>query len=228
MERTAIGSGFHNWGAKAMSSSRGAKLILSYERLTGGGLTWPFIRNLEIYRSTVLSQMPKKNETFAPEFWRIWTNHTTRYRWSAQHGADIMEEYFLLILLNINRKYSSMMPAPYSSFLSCNRRSIIDIRELKQPRRRRQQNPTNLRIWQWKTVFLRALHVHSSSFDILKTLSFFLRREMTCFAIHVQYCQLDSIGKNRSSIRPIYSIWRIENFLDDPTSRLFHLPFASH
>ena len=47
-------------------------------------------------------------------------------------------------------------------------------------------------------------------------------------SIHVQYCQLDSIGKNRSSIRPICSIWRIENFLDDPTSRVFYLPFASH
>ena len=42
--------------------------------------------------------------------------------------------------------------------------------------------PTNLHIWQWKTIFLHALHVHSS-FDILKTFSFFLRREMTCFAV---------------------------------------------
>ena len=45
------------------------------------------------------------------------------------------------------------------------------------------KNPTNLHIWQWKTVFLHALHVHFSSFDILKTLSFFLWREMTCFAV---------------------------------------------
>ena len=45
------------------------------------------------------------------------------------------------------------------------------------------KNPTNLHIWQWKTVFLHALHVHFSSFDILKTFSFFLRREMTCFAV---------------------------------------------
>ena len=29
------------------------------------------------------------------------------------------------------------------------------------------KNPTNLHIWQWKTVFLHALHVHISSFDIL-------------------------------------------------------------
>ena len=46
--------------------------------------------------------------------------------------------------------------------------------------------------------------------------------------IHVQYCQLDSIGKNRSSIRPICYIWRIEKFLDDPTSSVSYLPFASH
>ena len=32
-------------------------------------------------------------------------------------------------------------------------------------------------------VFLHALHVHFSSFHILKTFSFFLRREMTCFAV---------------------------------------------
>ena len=30
--------------------------------------------------------------------------------------------------------------------------------------------------------------------------------------IHVQYCQLDSIGKNRSCSRPICSIWRIKKF----------------
>ena len=36
------------------------------------------------------------------------------------------------------------------------------------------KTPTNLHIWKWKTVFLHALHVHFSSFDILKTFSFFL------------------------------------------------------
>ena len=47
------------------------------------------------------------------------------------------------------------------------------------------KNPTNLHIWQRKTLFLHALHVHFSSFDILKTFnfSFFLRREMTCFPV---------------------------------------------
>ena len=45
------------------------------------------------------------------------------------------------------------------------------------------KNLTNLHIWQWKTVFLHALHVHFLSFDILKTFSFFLRREMTFFAV---------------------------------------------
>ena len=45
------------------------------------------------------------------------------------------------------------------------------------------KNPTNLHIWQWKTGFLHALHVHFSSFDILKKFSFFLRRQMTCFAV---------------------------------------------
>ena len=45
------------------------------------------------------------------------------------------------------------------------------------------KNPTNLHIWQWKTVFLHALHVHFSSFGILKTFSFFLRSEMTSFAV---------------------------------------------
>ena len=29
------------------------------------------------------------------------------------------------------------------------------------------KNPKNLHIWQWKTVFLHALHVHFSFFDIL-------------------------------------------------------------
>ena len=41
------------------------------------------------------------------------------------------------------------------------------------------KNPTNLHIRHWKTVILHALHVHFSSFDILKTFSFFLHRELT-------------------------------------------------
>ena len=45
------------------------------------------------------------------------------------------------------------------------------------------KNPTNLHNLLWKTVFLHALRVHFPSFDILKTFSFFLRREMTCFAV---------------------------------------------
>ena len=45
------------------------------------------------------------------------------------------------------------------------------------------KKPTNLHIWQWKKVFLHALHVHFSSFDIFKTFSLFLRREMACFAV---------------------------------------------
>ena len=45
------------------------------------------------------------------------------------------------------------------------------------------KNPTNLHMWQWKTGFLHALHEHFSAFDILKTFSFFLRRQMTCFAV---------------------------------------------
>ena len=45
---------------------------------------------------------------------------------------------------------------------------------------------------------------------------------------HVQYCQLDSIGKNRTSIRPVCSIWRTEKFLDDPTSIVLYPTIASH
>ena len=57
------------------------------------------------------------------------------------------------------------------------------IRELKQPQQRRQQKPHKFAYLTMKTVFLHALHVHFSSFDSSKTYSFFLRREMTCFAV---------------------------------------------
>ena len=43
-------------------------------------------------------------------------------------------------------------------------------------------NVTNLHIWYWKTIVLHALHVQFI-FDITQTFSFFLRREMTCFAV---------------------------------------------
>ena len=69
------------------------------------------------------------------------------------------------------------------------------------------KNHTNLHIGQWKTVFLHALHVHFSSFHILKTFSFFQWREMTFFAVvwttwrehmmtNVQFCPVPSAGSN--------------------------------
>ena len=64
------------------------------------------------------------------------------------------------------------------------------------------KNPTNLHIWQWKTVFLHPLHAHFSFFDILLTFSLFLRREMAKFLqlwgqrertmTNVQFCLLMS------------------------------------
>ena len=45
------------------------------------------------------------------------------------------------------------------------------------------KNVTNLHIWQWKTIDFHALHVYFSFLDIPQTFSFFLRREMTCFAV---------------------------------------------
>ena len=97
--------GLHIWYAKTMSFSRGAKLA-----------NWRFTRNLEISRSTVLSETPKKNEASATEFWRIWTNHMIRHRRSALHEAGIMGDYLLLIFNT------------HISFQSYNRRSTTDIR----------------------------------------------------------------------------------------------------
>ena len=64
------------------------------------------------------------------------------------------------------------------------RLKILCMRELKEPRRRRQQGRQKFAYLTTKTtVFLHALHVHSSFFYILQTFSFFLRREMTCFVV---------------------------------------------
>ena len=105
-----------------MSSSRGAKLILPCKRLTGSGLTWPFNRNLEIQRSTVISQTPKKNKASATEFWRIWTNHMTHHRRSTLYGAGLMGDYIFLLIFNT-----------HISFQSCNRRSAIHWHSLFSP-----------------------------------------------------------------------------------------------
>ena len=77
--------GFHFWYAKTRSS-RGAKLILPFERPSVPGLTRPLTRNLEIQRSTYLSQTPKNNEASATEFRRIWTKLNVGTIWSPHHG----------------------------------------------------------------------------------------------------------------------------------------------
>ena len=64
------------------------------------------------------------------------------------------------------------------------------------------KNPTNLHIWKWKIVFLHALHVHISFFAFLKTFSFFLRREMTSFAVVWTTWAYDNKMFNLSSYVP--------------------------
>ena len=59
----------------------------------------------------------------------------------------------------------------------------LHIRELKQPRRRRRQESYKFAYLTMKTAVLHALHVQFSILDISQTFSFFLRREMTCFAV---------------------------------------------
>ena len=72
------------------------------------------------------------------------------------------------------------------------RRMAVDERKLHD---RKAVVSTNLHIWQWKTVFVHALHVRFSSFDILKTFSFFLWREMTFFCSCADKCSILSCPK---------------------------------
>ena len=61
--------------------------------------------------------------------------------------------------------------------------SIFSIWELKQARRRRQQECHKFAYLTEKTIVLHALHVHFPFLDISQTFSFFPRREITCFAV---------------------------------------------
>ena len=61
------------------------------------------------------------------------------------------------------------------------------------------KKPTNLHICEWKTVFLHALHVHFSTFDILKMFSFFLWHEKTLFC---------------SCVGNVSIWWQMFNFVD--------------
>ena len=74
-------------------------------------LTRPLTGNLEIQRSTYLSQTPKNNEASATEFRRVWTKHKVGTIWSRHHGR----------LFPINVQYPHF-------FSVVNRRSTIDIR----------------------------------------------------------------------------------------------------
>ena len=58
-----------------------------------------------------------------------------------------------------------------------------DIRELRQPRRRRQQEHHKFTHLTRKMIPLHALHAHFSCLENSKTFSFYPRPEMTCFAV---------------------------------------------
>ena len=58
-----------------------------------------------------------------------------------------------------------------------------NIRELKQPRRRRQQKPHKFAYLTMKNSIFACFARAFLIFDILKTFLFFLRREMTCFSV---------------------------------------------
>ena len=66
-------------------------LVSLYEQPIVSDFTLPVTRNLEIWRSTVLLETPKKNEASATECWRTWTNQITRYRRSSLNGAGIVD-----------------------------------------------------------------------------------------------------------------------------------------
>ena len=65
--------------------------VSSYEQPIVSKFTLPVTRNLEIWRSTILSETPKKNEASATECWRTWTNHITCHRRSSLNGAGIID-----------------------------------------------------------------------------------------------------------------------------------------
>ena len=80
---------------------------------------------------------------------------------------------------------------------------------LTQPRRRPQQERQNIHICQRKTIVFHPLQVNSSFFYISQTFWFFLRRQMTCFAVvwatwaydhddkcSILSCYLKSAGSN--------------------------------
>ena len=83
------------------------------------------------------------------------------------------------------------------------------IRELTQPRRRRQQKPHKFAYLTVKNSifarFARAFFI----FDISLTFSFFLRREMTCFAVVWTRCADD----NKCSIFSTYVPSAVSNLI---------------
>ena len=66
-------------------------LVSLYEQPIVSDFTLPVTRNLEICRSTILSETRKKNEASATECWRTWTNHITHHRRSSLNGAGIVD-----------------------------------------------------------------------------------------------------------------------------------------
>ena len=69
-------------------------------------------------------------------------------------------------------------------FRVTDRRAAEVNRELKQPRRRQQQKPHKFAYLTIQNrIFARFARAYFSPFDILKSFSFFLRGEMTCFAV---------------------------------------------
>ena len=114
---------------------------------------------------------------------------------------------------------------------SQNERFTFFIWELKQLWHRRQQKP-HIAYLTMKNSILHALHMHFSFFDILKTFSFFLRREMTfycscvddvsiCWQLHKcsvlsSYCPKCWFQFNSRTVRTHFSsIMTKNNWIDD-------------
>ena len=101
-------------------------------------------------------------ENFTSSFGRLRQNIAPK---SVPH---VQHDYFLIFFFHSTNEIIGLWRCRWRS-----RRPILNslLATLSKHDDDSNKNLTNLHIWQWKTVFLHALHVHILSLDILKTFS---------------------------------------------------------
>ena len=119
------------------------------------------------YQETILFLLCKNNNSITNsklDLRDFFLSCILDFSWNGTHSTRFSKRFYKITNVLLSVPGISSLPSRTFKYVQVVSQSIGSLSNHDDDDNK---NPTNLHIWQWKTVFLHALHVHFSFFDIL-------------------------------------------------------------